>query len=50
MSGRSSTWAARPVLGALVRVGVLVVPLVLAVGSAVLLTRVLPPSDSLGGR
>ncbi|MCU1692702.1 MAG: hypothetical protein JWM64_1793, partial [Frankiales bacterium] len=50
MTQRESTWQGHPVLGALVRIGVLLVPLALAVGAAVLLARVLPGSSSLGGR
>ncbi len=47
---RDTTWQAHPVLGALVRVGVLLVPGALAVGTAVLLARTLPAADGAVGR
>jgi hypothetical protein len=50
MTRSADRWPARPVLGAVLRCAVVVVPVVLAVAVAIELTRVLPTADNWSGR
>src|SRR4051794_14799246 len=45
-----SRWAARPLMGALLRVAVVVVPALVAVAVGITLTLLLPTAHSFGGR
>ncbi|MCU1591323.1 MAG: hypothetical protein JWP11_2579 [Frankiales bacterium] len=50
MASRTDRWPARPALGALLRCAVVVVPLVVAVVAAILLTRLLPAAATWPAR
>src|SRR5438270_10822332 len=50
MASGSDRWAARPVLGAMLRCAAVLVPLAVALAAAFVLTRALPTAETWPGR